>query len=233
MMQATTQSPPEAPEAPASPRPTSVTTVGPDGKTQTITVPISQEEVDALVRQRNELASQLSNVTNRRSELVQELRSAPDGVARTGLEDRMKILDQRIIQIESDLAITGRQLAAAPGDMVAFATRDTRSSGGGDSWEEGMALGMFFSLLAVALIWGFRRLRRRKQKLAQKSELPSDSAQRLERLEQGMEAIAIEIERVSEGQRFVTKLLSEAAPVGLGNRIAEPLAVETETATNP
>jgi len=31
----------------------------------------------------------------------------------------------------------------------------------------------------------------------------------LERLEQGMEAIAIEIERVAEGQRFVTRLLSE------------------------
>jgi hypothetical protein len=233
MMQATTQSPPEAPEAPASPRPTSVTTVGAGGKTQTITVPVSQEQVDALVRQRSELASQLSNVTNRRSELVQELRSAPDGVARTGLEDRMKILDQRIIQIESDLAITGQQLAAAPGDMVAFATRDSPSSGGGDDWEEGMAVGTFFSLLAVALIWGFRRFRRRKEKPARKSELPSDSAQRLERLEQGMEAIAIEIERVSEGQRFVTKLLSEAAPVGLGNRIAQPDAVETETATNP
>jgi hypothetical protein len=41
-------------------------------------------------------------------------------------------------------------------------------------------------------------------------KLNDENAQRLERLEQGMEAIAIEIERVSEGQRFVTKLLSEA-----------------------
>ena len=32
---------------------------------------------------------------------------------------------------------------------------------------------------------------------------------RLERLEQGVEAIAIEVERVAEGQRFATKLLSE------------------------
>jgi hypothetical protein len=36
-----------------------------------------------------------------------------------------------------------------------------------------------------------------------------ESAQRLERMEQAMDAIAIEIERVSEGQRFVTRLLSE------------------------
>ncbi len=34
-------------------------------------------------------------------------------------------------------------------------------------------------------------------------------SQRLERLEQAMDAIAIEIERISEGQRFVTKVLSE------------------------
>ena len=33
--------------------------------------------------------------------------------------------------------------------------------------------------------------------------------QRLERLEAGVDAIAIEIERVTEGQRFVTRLLSE------------------------
>jgi hypothetical protein len=34
----------------------------------------------------------------------------------------------------------------------------------------------------------------------------------MERLEQGVEAIAIEVERISEGQRFVTKLLSEGSP---------------------
>jgi hypothetical protein len=37
---------------------------------------------------------------------------------------------------------------------------------------------------------------------------PSTNA-RLDRLEQSMDAIAIEIERISEGQRFVTKILTE------------------------
>jgi hypothetical protein len=32
---------------------------------------------------------------------------------------------------------------------------------------------------------------------------------RIDRLEQSMDAIAIEIERISEGQRFVTKILTE------------------------
>jgi hypothetical protein len=40
----------------------------------------------------------------------------------------------------------------------------------------------------------------------------TETAQRLERLEHSVDAIAVEIERVSEGQRFVTQLLSESAP---------------------
>lgn len=34
---------------------------------------------------------------------------------------------------------------------------------------------------------------------------------RLERIEQAIDAMAVEVERVAEGQRFVTKLLSERA----------------------
>lgn len=39
--------------------------------------------------------------------------------------------------------------------------------------------------------------------------IPSDVSARLERIEQAVDAIAIEMERVSEGQRFTTKLLAE------------------------
>ncbi|PYO06599.1 MAG: hypothetical protein DMD30_12395, partial [Gemmatimonadetes bacterium] len=52
----------------------------------------------------------------------------------------------------------------------------------------------------------------------------TETAQRLERLEASVDAIAVEIERVSEGQRFVTKLLSGAQPapvLGAGQRTPE------------
>jgi hypothetical protein len=52
----------------------------------------------------------------------------------------------------------------------------------------------------------------------------AEDSRRLERLEQGMDAIAIEIERVSEGQRFVTRLLSEAhdaSAIPVSQRIGE------------
>jgi hypothetical protein len=39
--------------------------------------------------------------------------------------------------------------------------------------------------------------------------IPHDVTARLERMEQAIDSIAIEVERISEGQRFTTKLLSE------------------------
>jgi hypothetical protein len=40
--------------------------------------------------------------------------------------------------------------------------------------------------------------------------LPPDVANRLEHMEQAIDAISVEIERISEGQRFTTKLLAES-----------------------
>lgn len=54
--------------------------------------------------------------------------------------------------------------------------------------------------------WARRRFRRG---MAKNAAVPSELGERMERIEQAVEAIAIEVERVSEGQRFTTRLLSE------------------------
>jgi hypothetical protein len=41
--------------------------------------------------------------------------------------------------------------------------------------------------------------------------IPPEISSRLERMEQAIDSIAVEVERISEGQRFTTKLLSEGA----------------------
>ena len=41
---------------------------------------------------------------------------------------------------------------------------------------------------------------------------PGSDSQRIERIEQIVETMAIEIERISEGQRFTTKLLADRTP---------------------
>jgi hypothetical protein len=46
--------------------------------------------------------------------------------------------------------------------------------------------------------------------------IPHEVSARLERMEQALDTIAVEVERISEGQRFTTKLLSGRAESGPG-----------------
>jgi hypothetical protein len=53
---------------------------------------------------------------------------------------------------------------------------------------------------------------------------------RLTRLEQATDAIAIEVERVAEGQRYLTKVLAQDPGRALGAGAAQPLAVPAREA---
>jgi len=207
------QTPPQSPNAPLAPvlpppNATSVTITGSDGKPQTIQIPKTQPQVDLLVSRRSQVSDQISNLNDRRSELVDNIRTAPDGVARTGIEERVRLLDQRLLQLESDLASTNSQLAIAAPDLITVAEmRNIPRTD--DEFAPGIAVGGVSTLMVLGVVYGWRRFRRKRSRTEPQPQLALDSNDRLERLEQGVEAIAIEVERISEGQRFVTKLLSE------------------------
>ena len=209
-MQATTvaPTPPSQPTAPVvAPAPT-VTFTGTDGTTQVLTVPMTRQALRDLRSQRSELSGQLSNVAGRRKRVSDELSRTTDPAARVGLEQRLGVLDKRIAQMELDLATTGKQLAAAP---VGISSTGEPMSGGDMPQNVTAIVGIFtIFVLGPLAIAVSRFIWRRATKLpAQAVQLSPQIDQRLERLEQGVDAIAIEIERITEGQRFVTKLLSE------------------------
>jgi hypothetical protein len=52
--------------------------------------------------------------------------------------------------------------------------------------------------------------------------IPVEVTARLERMEQAIDSIAVEVERISEGQRFTTKLLAERTAPSSGPGIAPP-----------
>ncbi|MBI3567590.1 MAG: hypothetical protein HY084_05240 [Gemmatimonadetes bacterium] len=62
--------------------------------------------------------------------------------------------------------------------------------------------------LGIPLVRGY--LRRQEQRTAL-PPIDVEQAARLARIETALESMAIELERISEGQRFTTKLLSERA----------------------
>jgi len=73
-----------------------------------------------------------------------------------------------------------------------------------------MAMGFFFTV--VAIIIGLpiaRAFARRMDRKAVAPQIPQEVTQQLNHLAQAVDAIALEVERISEGQRFTTRLLSE------------------------
>ena len=62
---------------------------------------------------------------------------------------------------------------------------------------------------AVVLLVALTQRYRIKMRGAGPSALPADLTQRLSRMEAGIESVAVEVERISEGQRFTTRLLSD------------------------
>jgi hypothetical protein len=182
-----------------------------------LAAPTTVQDILGLRARREELSNQLISAQGRRKSLAAELKTAT-GTDKIGLEQRIEVLDQRMVQLESDIATTGRMLTTAPASLIAGAESDPGprafdifSSGQFTALSIVFTVFVFFPLAVTAarLMW-----RRSKQPVTVPA-IQGEAAQRLERLEQAVEAVAIEVERISEGQRFVTRLLSATPQPGV------------------
>ncbi|HVE79045.1 MAG TPA: hypothetical protein VNA89_09305 [Gemmatimonadaceae bacterium] len=71
-------------------------------------------------------------------------------------------------------------------------------------------LGFFVMMVLIAIgVPLVRALARRWDRESAVPKIPAEVAARLERMEQAIDAVAVEVERISEGQRFMTKLLGD------------------------
>ena len=76
-----------------------------------------------------------------------------------------------------------------------------------------IAIGFFITCAVIIVGWPISRaLGRRFERNAAPPVVQSDVTQQLERIEQAVDAIAIEVERISESQRFLTKLQDRSVP---------------------
>jgi len=87
----------------------------------------------------------------------------------------------------------------------------------------------FFALVAVLVIGRpmVKAIAAKAEAESKQPRIPGEVMNRLERIEQAVDAIAVEVERISEGQRFTTKLLSE----GRGNALPSGAAQNESTRT--
>ena len=176
----------------------------------------------ALREQRAELSNQITSATSRRNELAEQLENAT-GANRTGLEQRLGVLDERIVRLEKDIAETGRLLTA----QYTFGTEPATGGRGLSSKE--MSVSIVFTLFVLAPIaFAYARsIWKRTTQGVKNAVDPTEVTRRMTNLEQSIDAIAVEIERISEGQRYVTKMFSESRTPALaaGSGGAEPIRV--------
>lgn len=200
---------PVPPAAPATPAPGGpVATPAPTNELGLFTgVPRTTEELGALRAQRNELSNQLSSAAGRREDLVADLEGAT-GANRTGIEARIQQLDQRILQIEGDIASTGKLIAGARGALLQPGPPSNVSDFMQIDFTAIIAILSVFVLAPLAVAYA-RNMWRKGSMPKVDDVLARDNADRLARMESAVDSIAVEVERISEGQRFVTKLLAE------------------------
>lgn len=148
-----------------------------------------------------------------------------------GLEKRLNALDEQMVDLEKQLAGANAkeaQAASVPGAIVKEPPQPRDNS---IQWDEVLGGGAMLTFaLAFPLIIAYsRRIWRRSAKVT--VTLPPDVATRMQAMEEAIESVAVEVERIGEGQRFMTQALSDN-PRHLGAGAAEPVMVRAREAVH-
>jgi len=207
---------PQQPEAPARPRVT-ISTEQAGGS--------PRAAYEALRAKREVLGDYMSRLLNRRENIAERL-TEPDvtPAERAALEDHLREVTAQIIDMEKQIQAANAEVVAAAG-VPGAAVREPRTtsiSNSGPS-EDVYIAGIFFAGTAsiiVAIAYARRLWKGATKAVAQ---IPPALEARLTRFEQALDTVAIEIERISEGQRFLTKILGEQGSRALGAGPAQPV----------
>jgi len=214
----------QAPSAPTPPPPPGQIVVQVTPSVQ-FPVPQTAEELRILQAQRQQISDQIGNVRDQRRTLAQQY-EASSGASRAGLAQQLQSIDERLLQLQNDLAESGRAVYNA---RVATTAPAVRFPIGNLTSGQVTGISIIFILFVLGPLAG--SVGRLFWRRAAKPATPpgwNEAAQRLERLEQAVDTIAIEVERVSEGQRFMTKLMTQG-PTAARENANVPAA---ETALN-
>lgn len=178
-----------------------------------IPIPLNAGDVAALRDRVGELRGQRSSVNSERASLASQLRTARPGADQVGIEAHIVQLDSRLLTIESDIADLGKALSAAPNGLGEATTSTAPPVRYGPFTSNQITAISILSVLFVAapLAWAMAMVALRRSARPPAPQIPKDVSERLERMEHGIDAVALEVERIGEGQRFVTQLMSDRA----------------------
>ena len=195
-----------SPVAAQTPAPT-VTTTAPLPPMVARDAASARDMYEAMQQQRRVIYEQLSSAEDTRDELATQLRAGNvTGADREGLELRLRDADSQIRDLQVQLARARAQEAQSAG--LPGATSQPPESGVDNRIDNALGIGamlLFVFAIPMSLAWA-RRIWRRN---AVTVSLPPELMVRMEGIERAVEATALEVERIGEGQRFVTQIMVE------------------------
>ncbi len=226
--------------AEAAPRIAQTAPAAPAAPAAQIAIPTTRAELDGLMAKRSELESQLRGLTDRRQELFSQRERMGREEGR-GHDNRLALIDEQTTRIEREVlslnTAIAEGMAKVPHTGEAITTvrpnreliREVRN-GAEDAVVETM-FGSAAGLLAIYVVWrGIRRwIWKKKPVPAPTAQAVVDQSPRLEQLQQSVDVIALEVERISEAQRFLAKVINERA---LGAGEAQPVSVKSRDAAS-
>ena len=177
----------------------------------------------AFKDQREELSNQLSKLEERRHDLVDQMTGENVSTSvKTGLEVRVAEIDKRIADVEKQVATADGNVASASAIPGAVVPPPVYHRDGPP--EEMYVVSVVFILVACLplSIAMSRRVWRKSAKAV--VAFPQELSDRLSRLDQAVDSIAVEVERIGEGQRFITRVMADGGR-SLGAGPAQPVAV--------
>jgi hypothetical protein len=197
------------PQAPATPGAPGAPQVLVDGKPLTSSPSAIYQ---AAVKQREVLGNQMERLQDERRDITNRLNNTEQdqqlsSADKAGLEKRLTTLDSRIDVMDKQIAGADAQVAATAGIPGAVVERPPEEHHGPP--EAAFVLGgifMFVAIMPISIAYA-RRIWRRSA--AAVTALPKDIIDRFTQIDQAVESIAVEVERIGEGQRFITRVLSE------------------------
>jgi hypothetical protein len=165
--------------------------------------------LQAFREQRSELRDQLGRLESQRRDLSRQLQQPTVGGAnQTGLEARIASIDARIAAVdkqiaEADMAVA--RSAAIPGAVIPDPPEPPRRGPPEEFW---VFLGFLTVLVVFPLTIAYaRRIWRRGAQIV--SAIPQEIYDRFNRVDQAIDSVAIEVERIGEGQRFLTRVVAD------------------------
>jgi hypothetical protein len=219
--------------------------------TGTTRLPMTERQMTTLHQQRNELKDQLKALNTRRNQLDEQARVLGPDASRDHqlrikeIDARTADIDRQLMRLDIEIArglsqplIIESPNAGAAEQAAQDALRAAQQAiasvppppppafqSPADRLEMVASVGLLL-VGAATVVWiAARRFFAKKNPQSLEGQ-----ARRLDQLQQSIDVIAIEVERMSESQRFVAKVLNEKFPA-LGVGSAMPVATKAKDAS--